>query len=150
MTPRREWLAMLARMSTPHDPVKAMEAMLHYLPLLADMPDAAFTPQSLEAVAMAPQSLHIRTLREVKEPLSSWWRDNKPRRTAIAAPARAAEPEREEQTPEQRAEIARQMRDLIAKMAPAEPERPRVRAHVVPATVLDEARERLRAKAGRG
>ena len=141
MIPRREWLAMLARMSTPHDPVKAMEAMLHYLPLLSDLPDAAFTPASLEAVAMAPQNLHIRTLREVKEPLAVWWRDYGPRRAALPAPPPEPEPEI---SAEERAAVARQMAELVASFGPAEPQRPRVRAHVVPANVLAEARARLR------
>jgi len=146
MIPRREWFAMLARMSTPHDPVKAMEAMLHYLPMLADMPDAAFTPQSLEAVAMAPQSLHIRTLREVKEPLQVWWKANKPMATAIAAPIK---PVNDEPTipPEERANVARCFADLIAALdQKQEPERPKVRAHIVPESVLAEARAKLMAK----
>jgi len=137
MIPRREWLAMLARMSTPHDPVKAMEAMLHYLPLLSDLPEAAFTPASLEAVAMAPQNLHIRTLREVKEPLATWWRDNGPRRVALPAPP----PEPESQiSPEEREAVRRQIAALADELAPKETRRPKVRAHVVPAEVLQAAR----------
>lgn len=143
MIPRREWLAMLARMSTPHDPVKAVEAMLHYLPLLSDMPEAAFTPASLEAVAMSPQNLHIRTLREVKEPLQAWWKENGPRRVALPAPPPVVEPER---SPEERAAIAQQMRELIASMRPAEPQRPKVRAHVIQPDVLAKLREEARAK----
>ena len=143
MIPRREWLAMLARMSTPHDPVKAMEAMLHYLPLLGDLPEAAFTPASLEAVAMAPQNLHIRTLREVKEPLQAWWRDNGPRRAALPPPP----PEPEVQTsPEERAAVARQIRELIETMKPAEPQRPKVRAHVIAPSVLEGLRAEARAR----
>jgi len=141
MIPRREWLAMLARMSTPHDPVKAMEAMLHYLPLLSDLPEAAFTPASLEAVAMAPQNLHIRTLREVKEPLAAWWRDNGPRRVALPAPP----PEPESQiSAEERASVARQIAALADSLTPKETRRPQIRAHTLPVSVLAEARARLR------
>jgi hypothetical protein len=141
MIPRREWLAMLARMTTPHDPVKAMEAMLHYLPLMTDLPEAAFTPASLEAVAMAPQNLHIRTMREVKEPLAAWWRDNGPRRVALPAPP----PEPVSQvSAEERASVARQIAALADSLAPREPQRPKVRAHSLPVAVLAEARARLR------
>jgi hypothetical protein len=143
MIPRREWLAMLARMSTPHDPVKAMEAMLHYLPLLADLPEAAFTPASLEAVAMAPQNLHIRTLREVKEPLQSWWRDNGPRRVALPAPP----PEPETQvSAEERVAVARQLKELADMMAARNPDtRPKVRAHTLAPATLEKLRADARA-----
>lgn len=141
MIPRREWLAMLARMSTPHDPVKAMEAMLHYLPLMADLPEAAFTPASLEHVAMSPQSLHIRTLREVKGPLEVWLGSNGPRRIALPPPP--SEPE----TPvsaEEREAVRRQIAELADSLAPAETKQRQVRAHVLPPSVLAEARAKLR------
>lgn len=146
MIQRREWLAMLARVSTPHDPVKAMEAMLHYLPFMSDLPDQAFTPASLEAVAMSGQSLHMRTLKEVKEPLQAWWRDNRPPRTALPPPARAAaEPDNEPPaTPEQRRMMAKALKDLAAQIAPPKPQKPNVRSHVVPASVLEQARAKLR------
>jgi hypothetical protein len=141
MIPRREWLAMLARMSTPHDPVKAMEAMLHYLPLLSDLPEAAFTPASLEAVAMAPQNLHIRTLREVKEPLATWWRENGPRRVALPAPP----PEPTSQiSAKEREAVRQQIAALADTLAPRETRRPTVRAHVLPPEVLEQARAKLR------
>lgn len=140
---RNDWLVLLAKMSTPSDPVKAFKAMQAFLPLLADMPDEAFTSASLEAVAMAPQALHIRTLREVKEPLAAWWREHKPRPKAIAAPA---EPERPDITPEERAAVAQQLRDLLAGMKMPEPQRPVVRSHVIPAEVLAEARAALMAR----
>lgn len=141
MIPRREWLAMLARMSTPHDPVKAMEAMLHYLPLMSDLPDAAFTPASLEAVAMSAQNLHIRTLREVKEPLQDWWRTHGPRRVALPAPPPEPEPEI---SPEERAAVAKQIRELADSLAPPEPAKPRIRAHLIAPNVLEQMRARAK------
>jgi hypothetical protein len=144
---RAEWLGLLAKLVTPGDPAKAFRAMESFLPFMADLPDAAFTLRSLEHVAMAPRRLHIPDLSEIKGPLNAWWRDNRPMPTAIAAPAKR-EPERVEISDEERAAVAKQIAALADSLAPPEPQRPRPRAHVVPASVLDEARERLRA--GRG
>lgn len=141
MIPRKEWIGMLARMASPVDPVKATQAMLHYVPLLSDMPDEAFNAASLEAVAMAPRRLHIPDLREVKEPLAAWWRENKPRPRAIAAPVVADE--QPEVSAEERAAVAARLRAFLSEMAPKEPERPKVRAHLIPEEVLAEARARL-------
>lgn len=143
MIPRKEWIGMLARMASPVDPVKATAAMLHYVPLLSDMPDEAFNAASLEAVAMAPRRLHIPDLREVKEPLAAWWRENKPRPRAIAAPAE--DEERHEVSAEERAAVAQQLREFLNGFAKPEPERPKVRSHVIPPEVLAEARARLMA-----
>lgn len=145
MIERREWIAMLARVSSPVDPVKATQAMLHYLPLMTDMPDAAFTGESLEHVAMAPQSLHIRTLREIKEPLQGWWKANRPQPTAIAASAKREDAE-PAISPEERTNVARSLADLVAALdRKTEPQKPKVRAHVIPAEVLAEARAKLMA-----
>lgn len=141
---RINWLGMLAKLVTPNDPAKAFGAMEAYLPFLATLPDEAFTPASVEHVAMSPRRLHIPDLSEVKAPLQAWWRENGPRRTAIAAPAKAAEPEYRA-SPEERAAVAEQLRALVADMAPSEPERPKVRAHIIPAEVLAEARAKLMA-----
>jgi hypothetical protein len=141
---RIKWLGLLAKLSTPGDPVKAFAAFEAYLPFLDGVPDEAFTRASLEAVAMAPKRLHIPDLSEVKGPLQAWWRDNRPRQTAIAAPAKPTEPDREEQTPAQRAEIARQIAALADTLAPKETRRPTVRAHVLSPSVLEQARARLR------
>lgn len=145
---RALWLAALAKLTTPHDAERAAAAMCAYMPFLAEIPEAAFTLASMRHVAMRERRMMIPDLREVVEPLSAWWKDNRPTPAAIAAPAKP-EPEHVEISAEERAAVARQMRALVESLAPAETQRPRVRAHVVPATVLDEARERLRAKAGR-
>lgn len=146
MIERKEWIAMLARVSSPVDPVKATQALLHYLPLLTDLPNEAFTRASLEAVAMSPQALHIRNLREVKEPLAAWWKDNRPR---AASTARLQAPPAPEATPmpaEEREAVRRQILALADELSAKEPEKPRVRSHVIPAEVLAEARARLMAK----
>lgn len=146
MIPRREWLAMLARMATPHDPVKSMEAMLHFLPLMTDLPDAAFTPASLEHVAMAPRRLHIPDLSEVKGPLQAWWKQFGPRRVALPAPPPEPEPEI---SAEERAAVSRQMRELADSLAPPAPPKPAVRAHVIAPSVLERLRAEANEKRGR-
>lgn len=143
------WVAALAKLTTPHDAERAAAAMSAYMPFLVELPDQAFTLASMRHVAMQDRRMMIPDLREVLDPLQAWWRENGPRRVAIAAPARA-EPERQEISAEERAAVARQIAALADSLAPAEPQRPRVRAHVVPVAMLDEARDRLRAKAGRG
>jgi len=136
---RIKWLGLLAKLATPGDPVKAFAAFEAYVPFLDSLPDDAFTRASLEAVAMAPKRLHIPDLSEVKGPLQTWWRENGPRRTAIAAPAKPAEPEHHV-SDEEREAVRRQIAALADELAPKETRRPKVRAHVVPAEVLQAAR----------
>jgi hypothetical protein len=145
MTERREWLAMLARMTTPHDPVRALEAMLAYLPLMDDLPDGAFTKDSLRHVATQPRRLHIPDLSEVVTPLTAWWRDNRPARTALATPRRA-EPATERQPPTEAEKAA-----VAAALAPFRSKRPAaevvpIRANTLPPDVL----ARMRAQRGNG
>ena len=140
---RIKWLGVLAKLVTPNDPAKAFSAMEAYLPFLADLPDSAFCRASLEAVAMAHRRLHIPDLSEIKGPLSAWWRENRPRPTAIAAPAKP-EPEIDATTPEQRAAMAAQISALVDSLAPRTAQKPRVRAHVFAPAVLAELRERQR------
>jgi len=88
---RDEWVMMLAKLIAPTDPVKALDALLAFLPLLEDIPDAAFTRASLEAVAMAPRRLWLPDFREVKGPLLTWWRSNRPSPPSLLPPAAHAE-----------------------------------------------------------
>lgn len=141
------WLAALAKLTTPHDAERAAAAMSAYMPFLVELPEAAFTLASMRHVAMQDRRMMIPDLREVLDPLQAWWRENGPRRTAIAAPAKR-EPEREEISQEEREAVRRQIAALADRLAGPEPQRPAVRAHLVPASVLDEARAKLRA--GRG
>lgn len=149
MIPRQEWLAMLAKLVSPADPVKAGNALLAYRPFLADVPDQAFTSASLEHVAMQPRRLHIPDLSEVKGPLNQWWRDNRPRPALLAAPERPVEREADSLTPEQRKAIQDGFRTLLAGMAPAEPKGPHTRAHVIHPEVLAKLRAEANAKLGR-
>ena len=143
---RIKWLGLLAKLCTPGDPSRAFAALEAYVPFLADLPDAAFTRASLEHVALTPRRLHIPDLSEVKTPLNAWWRDNRPTRTALPPPARAAAEADNEPpaTPEQRRMMARALKDLAAQIAPPKPQKPSIRSHVVPASVLEQARAKLR------
>lgn len=141
---RMLWVAALAKLTTPHDAERAASAMSAYEPFLAELPEAAFTLASMRHVAMSPRRMMIPDLREVVEPLQAWWKENGPRRTALPAPAKPkAEAEEYSATPEERAAVAAQFRAYLATVAP-EPEKPKIRAHVIPESVLAEARARLR------
>lgn len=141
---RASWLAALAKLTTPHDAERAAAAMSAYMPFLVDLPEAAFTLASMRHVAMAPRRMMIPDLREVLDPLEAWWRENGPRRVALPAFAKPAA-EEYRVSPEERAAVAAQMRALVESLKPPEPERPKVRSHVIPAEVLAEARARLMA-----
>jgi hypothetical protein len=140
---RATWLAALAKLTTPHDAERAAGAMSAYMPFLAEIPEAAFTLASMRHVAMQERRMMIPDLREVIEPLQAWWRENGPRRTAIAAPVKPPEPE-QHVSAEERASVARQLAALADTLAPKETRRPTVRAHVLPPSVLEQARARLR------
>lgn len=143
---RNEWLAMLAKLTTPHDPVKALQAMLAYSPFLTDLPPAAFTAASVEYVAMQPRRLAYPDLSEVKGPLQAWWRDNGPRRTAL--PSRR-EPQREESdmTPEQRAEAVRVLRSMTASVSAPSSNVATITPRYADPAQLAEARKRLAERA---
>lgn len=143
---RMSWVAALAKLTTPHDAERAAAAMAAFMPFLGELPERAFTLASMRHVAMQERRMMIPDLREVLDPLQSWWRENGPRRTALPAPAMPAA-EEYTATPEERAAVAAQFREYLATLAPQEPERPKVRAHVVPAEVLAEARARLMRRA---
>ncbi len=162
---RAAWIAALAKLTTPHDAERAAAAMSAYLPFLAELPVQAFTLDSMRHVAMAGSRMMIPTLKEVLEPLTEHWRANRPMPTAIAAPARAAEPERAPPTEAERAAVAAKAREAVASMRPAAvvpiraPEaqiaamggegQARVRAHHAHPDQLAAARAGLAAKATR-
>jgi len=104
-----QWLAALAKLTTPHDPERAAEAMRAYFPILVDMPLQAFTRESLEHVALSPRRMMIPDLSEVVHPLRAWWRDNKRHVAALPAPV---EPDRPEPTDEERRRVREMLRGL--------------------------------------
>ena len=117
---RNEWLAALAKLTTPHDPVKALDAMLAYMPFLSDLPAQAFCKASLEHVAMQPRRLAYPDLSEVKGPLQAWWRDAKPARPALPAPRQAAEAERLPPTDAERAAVRQMLASVTGNLRGAD------------------------------
>lgn len=87
MTPIRErWFSMLANLVYPALPAHAAEAMKPFLPMLRDMPDAAFCRASLEAVVMAPRKMLVPSYDELRRPLVEWWRAHRPQTDALQLP----------------------------------------------------------------
>jgi hypothetical protein len=95
----REWLVSLGVLSAVS--ISRQEAdikLAAFVPMLMrEFPDAAFTPDSLAAVAR--QCKYFPTYGELCGLLSEWWRDNRPRPVAIAPPPPPSEPEREPKRP---------------------------------------------------
>jgi hypothetical protein len=110
---RRKWFASLASLTYPASPGRAAEAFKAYLPMLADMPDAAFTQRSLEAVVDSPRKMAIPAFDEVRKPLRTWWRDNRPFVTALPAPR---EPDRPPPTEVERGVIAALTRKALGEI----------------------------------
>jgi hypothetical protein len=85
---RREWLASLAMLVSPTFPAQAVDGLIPFLGFLEDIPDTAFTRDTLMEVVSAPRRLSIPSLDEIRKPLLAWVKDNRPAsvRFAIAAP----------------------------------------------------------------
>ena len=49
---RRQWCAAVAKLVYPLDPERCVKTLVGYLPMLRDLPDAAFSPASAEEVAL--------------------------------------------------------------------------------------------------
>lgn len=81
---RTSWCAIVGGLVYPFDPARAATAITAYLPLLADLPDAAFSAKSAEVVALAPRRMAIPSYDEVVNPLVKFWRDMPPDRPRIA------------------------------------------------------------------
>lgn len=140
------WIAALAKLTTPHDAERAAGAMLAYMPFLVDLPDQAFTLASMRHVAMQERRMMIPDLREVLDPVSAWWRENKPRRVALPAPP--PEPERAPPTAEEREAVRQALAKFRSERSAAEPVVVPIRAHPVDPDHLATARAQLRQ--GRG
>lgn len=81
---RREWLAMLAKLTAPMQAVAAAKALGDMVPMLADYPDGAFTMASLNHVA--GNCRRVPSLAELREQLGPWWRQNRPEHVTLANP----------------------------------------------------------------
>lgn len=111
---RREWLTMLAALAYPANPAAAGQAFRVFEPMLADMPDGAFTRASLDAVVLAPRKMAIPSYDEIRNPLAAWWRENRPYPTALPGPR---PPERHAPTEAECAHVSRLVRAFTAERA---------------------------------
>lgn len=82
---RLQWVAMLAKLTAPMDATTAAKSLADMLPMLADLPDAAFCMTSLEHVAS--QCRRVPTYAELRIHLGGWWRDNRPIEPTLPGPA---------------------------------------------------------------
>ena len=81
---RAQWIAMLAKLTSPMESTQAAMAFNAYLPMLADYPDAAFTHESLDYVAS--ECRHgVPSYADVRSHLGNWWKRNRPQPTQLAA-----------------------------------------------------------------
>lgn len=78
---RQKWCAMLAKLCAPMDAVKAVEGLIAMLPMLADLPDEAFTDRSLTHVAS--KAKRCPTYSELRAWMDEWWEANKPAPPAL-------------------------------------------------------------------
>ena len=108
---RGAWLTELAALCYPQAPGQAMRAFRAYMPMLADMPDGAFTDDSLEIAATAPRRMAIPSYDEVRKPLSAWWRENFPRERALPAPR---EPDRAPPTADEVAAVTARVQQALS------------------------------------
>lgn len=133
---RRKWFAQLASLTYPASPGQAAEAFKVYMPMLAGIPDGAFTTRSLEAVATSPRKMAIPSYDEVAKPLGAWWRENRPFQTALPAPVI---PDRVPPTEEEHAVVAALTREAVGILAQATADRPAARRDIRPHYTPDEA-----------
>jgi hypothetical protein len=121
---RRVWAASVAKLVYPVDPARATAKIVEYLPLLSDLPDEAFNPHSMEAVALYERRMALPSFDEIAKPLRTWWRDNRPR--TWGAPSMLPPPvdEPREHTEEEKAAQAAAMAQFLADRSEAAKGRP--------------------------
>lgn len=118
---------MLAKLTTPHDPVKAASAFAAFLPMLTDFPDAAFCKASLEHVA--GRATFTPNYGFVRGELGGWWRDNRPDRrrlesNVVSLPVRQREGAPSEEAKAAVSQIVHAWRRDVAKRSAASPHQP--------------------------
>lgn len=142
---RRQWCAMVAKLVYPVDPARCGAALVGYLPMLEDLPNEAFGPGSIEAVAMAERRMAFPSFDEVAKPLRAWWRDNRPASQRFPALAPAREEPRTPPTPEEIAYV--EARVAEARAICAANRKPETRRAVKPAYLTpDQLRASYNAK----
>jgi len=108
MKNRRQWIAMLAKLTAPMESTAAAQAFAAYLPMLADFPDDVFCEASLQAVAAkvgpAPPYGILR------KALGDWSKQHGPKLVELPAP-----PSRPRQPPDdfERKAVSRSVREIL-------------------------------------
>ncbi len=74
---RFEWFSMLAKLAYPANPGRAEEALMPMLARFSDLPEHAFTDESLEHVITSPRRMAIPSYDEIRKPLAAWWWERK-------------------------------------------------------------------------
>ena len=74
---RAQWIAMLAKLTSPMESTAAAQAFNAFLPMLADFPDAAFTPASLDHVASKCRG-GVPNYADIRSHIADWWKRNRP------------------------------------------------------------------------
>lgn len=82
---RAQWIAMLAKLTSPMEATQAAQAFNAYLPMLESYPDAAFTHASLDYVASECR-YGVPTYGDVQKHLGAWWKRNRPQVPELPAP----------------------------------------------------------------
>lgn len=74
---RAQWIAMLAKLTSPMESTAAAQAFNAFLPMLADFPDAAFTQASLDHVASKCRG-GVPNYADIRSHIGDWWKRNRP------------------------------------------------------------------------
>ena len=150
---RAQWIAMLAKLTSPMESTQAAIAFNAFLPMLTDYPDAAFTHDSLDYVATECHG--VPTYADVRQHLGAWWKRNRPQPLAIADAVPELPPLRTDaEAAHARSLVAETVAHLKdreeernAQLAKAIPSQPRKTGHLSPAE-LAEAYRRAGIKRG--
>jgi hypothetical protein len=149
---RREWCALLATLCAPGMEASATQSLWNMLPALQHFPDYLFTPETAQAVALAPRRLATPAFDEISKAINAYRKEfvyePKP---ALPAP----EPEPAETGPhlseQQREAVQRdfvaQWRAMKAASRPSGPDGPEQRP-LADVTLKGEHLRRFRANCG--
>ena len=145
---RQMWLAILAKLVAPMEPIAAVKALTPMIPMLAGYPDQAFTPSSAQHVATTGRILpdgktaplnRVPTFGELDVALGKWWRAKREmlavQAQPIASPALSAPepPLHEGQDPEAVDAVRRMVEAFKAERTFSQPQGSAARAKIKPA-----------------
>ena len=113
---RRQWMAMLAKMSCPMDAANATKALCDMLPMMTGLEEAYFSAQSLAFIA--GRCKRVPTFGELKFHFGAWWQESLPAnaRNQSDYPRLEAPAPRRAPTEGEKAVAAELVRNLKAEM----------------------------------